>query len=146
MTASFLEFVLSILRAECEGIKAEIYDEREKSLTWIVSEKFASISGVAVVVSLPKIDRISGETPAGRGHRLSVLVTLRCNPVLAQGVNSFELAERLYRRLDGERWQMPGSELSAEDLEPNVQTDQLRSTMDGDNLHTFIVSTAVIQF
>ncbi len=146
MTESFLQFVLDVIRRECAGLKAEVYDEREKSLTWIIDSKLAALSGVTVLVSLPRIDRLSGEPAAGYGHRISVLVVLRCKPSLVSGVSSYELAERLYCALDGNRWPMPGCELGIDDIEPNTQSDQLRSQSEKDDaLHTFTVS-AQLQF
>ena len=50
MTESFLQFVLDVIRRECAGLKAEVYDEREKSLTWII-DSFARTYQVCLCCS-----------------------------------------------------------------------------------------------
>lgn len=68
------------------GLKdGEVFDQREKDLSWLVGKEITSVTGLAAMVSLPKERRTgSDDAPDATEYRLSVLVGIRTNHLLGK--------------------------------------------------------------
>lgn len=143
MTLSFLHFLLGIVRGLCQG-KAEVYDEREKSLMWLVGSSMSSALGMACVVGLPSLSKLKDEPTHDGTHRLECIVMLRRNAAVSRE-DSFALAEELYAAIHGATWKEPTCEMPEEALQPNVTAESLRHVADesGNVTHTIVVSVEV---
>jgi len=143
MTLSFLHFLLGIVRGHCRG-KADVYDEREKSLMWLVGSSMSSALGMACVVGLPSLSKLKDEPTHDGTHRLECLIALRRNAAVCRA-DSFALAEELYAAIHGATWKEPTCEMPEEALQPNVTAESLRHVADesGNVTHTIVVSAEV---
>lgn len=143
MTLSFLNFLLGIVRELCQG-KAEVYDEREKSLMWLMGNSMSSALGMACVVGVPSLSKLRDEPTHAGTHRLECIVALRHNAAIRR-TNSYELAEELYAAIHGATWKEPTCEMPDEALQPNVTAESLRHVADesGNVTHSIVVSVEV---
>lgn len=137
--SEFVQWVVERIRATGLVPAENVFDSRERDLGWLISEGLASGLGLAVVVSYPRLKRASRNAAAAE-HTASVLVAIHCNNALAQGVNSYEVAEGLYYALDASFFPPSREEFQS----PNVVSDSLTdSPRKGNVLHSFIVSATL---
>lgn len=143
MTLSFLNFLLGIVRGLCRG-KADVYDEREKSLMWLVGSSMSSALGMACVVGLPSLGKLKDGPVHDGTHRLECIIALRRNAAVSK-TDSYALAEALYTAIHGSTWREPTCEMPDEALQPNVTAESLRHVADegGNVTHTIVVSVEV---
>lgn len=113
----------------------EVFDEREKDLSWVLGKEIESKLGVAVLVSLPRLSRINKDAPNDKSHSASVLVTFSSNELLADG-GLFAYAESAYIALDGAEFNM------ASGCKASTTCDNFMASTSGQStLITFDVST-----
>lgn len=143
---STAELFLAWLRTEILSTGAvqedEVFDARDKSLRWILESKMAAALGCAVLISLPKWNRMETQA-AARDHELSVAVIIRTNPSLNADRNGYAIAETLYTALDGKAFRpaaSPGAILIA-----NVSADALTSNGDEErrSMSSFVVKCRI---
>lgn len=121
----FLDWLRERMLATEAVQETEVFDARDKSLSWVLDSKLAAALDCAVLVSLPKWNRTEREA-AAREHELSVLVVVRTNPTLAPERNGYNIATTLYKALDGTAFYPTAR--AGDRLLPNVVSDGLSST------------------
>lgn len=143
ITDAFLDWVKQTIAGT--GLVADgcLFDEREKGLTWIISEAVQAFSDVVCVVSLPGLSHDEG-TPMAGGYKVSLEVRLRRCPVLCN-VNSLAITEKLFRVFDGAKFYPGATEGELADLNSNVTAEGIGniSKGDADLLHRITLSTVV---
>ena len=138
----FLDWLRERMLATEAVQETEVFDARDKSLSWVLDSKLASALDCAVLVSLPKWNRTEREA-AAREHELSVLVVVRTNPTLSPERNGYNIATTLYKALDGTAFYPEAK--AGDRLLPNVVCDSLSSSAaeERQTMSSFVVKAKI---
>lgn len=140
ITDEFIDFVAGVI-ASTELVPSDcVFDERDKSLVWLLESAARGIGELVVLIGLPNILHDEKSAMAG-GYKVSCVIRLKRNAAFC-GARSCAVAETLFRAFNGAKF-YPGAsadELAA--LNANVYADSLRQAArnETDSLHEIAIS------
>lgn len=140
ITDEFIDFVKGVI-ASTELVPSDcVFDERNKSLVWLLESAARGIGELVVLIGLPNIQHDEKSAMAG-GYKVSCVIRVKRNAVLC-GAGSYAVAETLFRAFNGAKF-YPGVDAAGlGDLNANVYADSLRQATrnETDSLHEIAIT------
>lgn len=141
-TGVFLDWVKATIIGTGLVQPGEVYDEREKSLEWVISESMESLTGISCLVNLPTLTR-DPQADGANEYSVETVVSIRRNVALSPTRDPYAIAENLLAALNCGRF-YPNAQDSSNFI-PNVHVSRLAHRADKeDSLHTINIQTTII--
>ena len=131
------------VRQRCEAVATahglKVYDERERSLAWLIESGLAELEAPTVVVSLPATGPVKEGDCGAQDYTVEGLVAMRYKPTAKDGAgDAFAAVLALFGAFDAAVFEMPAG------FPPNVQPTRLTHDLRRDeSLHSFTVRTTI---
>lgn len=137
--ALFLDWIKAEILASGLLTDEEVFDQREKSIYWVIDKALTEGLGAACSIALPTLRKV--DNPASDTlQEMTSQISISCS-ALEQDRNIFDAALALYARFSSARF-FPLSPNPAR-LSPNVSADNFASSGDKQSgfLFTFNITT-----
>lgn len=136
--AKFLDWVKAEILASGKLTSEEVFDQREKSIYWIIDKSLTEGLGAACSIALPSLRKV--DTPAPDTLQEMTCQVSIASSVLADDRDMYTAALALYSRFSAARF-YPAAENPAR-FSPNVSADNFASSGDSKTgfLFTFNVT------
>lgn len=137
--ALFLDWIKAQILESSLLTSDEVFDQREKSIYWVIDSALTQGLGAACSIALPTIRKADPPAPDTL-QEMSCQVSISCS-ALADDRNIFDAAVELYKRFSGARFYPRAADTLR--AAPNVSADNFASSGDSKTgfLFTFNVTT-----